>query len=961
MRTGGYLFAPARRRTRPRPGLPIKPTVPNDPSPTDPPAAPDDSLVSLAYWPGVDVWYRFRMAAEPGAPKKPALTLHLAFDPGQVVRDEEGGVQAALDRHALIAAQLAGPGIALVLDTTVLPGEVASTDALLPALAAFAEAAVAELRTAAAGGTPDAVVRDLSSAIDPAAVAVRGDDLFAIGVRLTLSREAGQAPTSTTLDVPAAPHARESAASTALREGAAEGAGGRAELAAWARDFEEAFAGFDGADGRLRVLSRTDSPADTAPSFWALRWSRAAGVGVELPGAEAAYFTFAPLSTGLMSGSVQVTEYDSATLTPARESTVAFSSVELDAWGQVFLVALDDLLSPKIAAAIARLDYTAYAELAEGKARLARALSRRLVPVYADDLAGGDVEAARETFERALLESLASAYSTSAVVQVPASIQVAGEGKEGAFSIFGRVAARGEMEPEYSGSAATLPLRASTESAPARLTFVVSAAEPRRAPAVPVAAAYEVRGLVHRFPHDPEAGSQRLEFVLTEGAEAIVLALQPLHVPVPLRGFPAPPILLGQTATGASEPASLDEDPIRGALVWDYTAEVATQGYGAQDDLWVEVAFNLPAGPLPAGTTLRESAVPGELFQALAKFQAAWPTLAPLLPRILAAAVPDVAEPPANGPTAQAVVAAVTALVASVTERWAGLVGTADALPSFTADAPTSPETDEFVIRFGRVATGQLDVFARPGSGSAFDAASVDQWPSINDQRPTAAPVALPHAEGPDRTGGWYRCGYPCGSIDALTLRWSALPLIARQTARGTFRTVRNASLSAGAPLRTRDELVYRTAPVAFTTPVLPLIEVDRVAPLPSAATLAEAFAQVLQPVSLVGTAAAKERVLEVGVSYGYPLTTDDATLMVFDPVLQANRIDLDSGGDSISTQAGALAREVSTWYASTMPPTSGAILCLRVVLFAVVDGTRLPLVRFERVEITVPPGWWTG
>jgi hypothetical protein len=892
----------------------------------------------------VDVTYRFRMAVEPGEPKKPALTLHLAFDPDQVVRDEEGGVQAALDRHALIAAQLAGPGIALVLDTTVLPGEVASTDALRPALVGFVEAAVAELRAAAAGGTPDRVVRDLSFAMNPAAVAGRGDDLFAIGVRLTLSREPAQAPTSTTLDVPA------------------DGAGGGAELAGWARGFEEAFAGFDGADGRLRVLSRTDSPADTAPSLWALRWSRAAGVWVELPCAEAAYFTFAPLSTGLMSGSAQVTEYDSATLTPARESTVTFSSVDLDAWGRAFLVALDDLLSPEMAAAIARLDYKAYAELTRGKARLARVLSHRLVPVYADGPAGGDVEAARDAFEQALLDSLSSAYSTSAVVQVPASIQVAGEGKEGASSFFGPVAARGAMEPEYSGSAAPLPLRATTDGAPLHLTFVVSAAEPRRASTVPVAAAYEVRGLVHRFPHGPDAGSQRLELVLTEGAEAIALALQPLHVPVPLRGFPAAPIPIGQTAAGASEPSPPDADPIRGALEWDYTAEVATRGYGAQDDLWVEVAYNLPAGPPPAGATLRESAVPaGELFQALAGFQAAWPTLAPLLPRIPAAAVPDEREPLAGGPTAQAVVAAVTALVASVTDRWAGLVGTAGGVPSSTADALPAAETDELVIRFGRVATGRLDVFARPGSGSAFDPGRAEQWPSINGQMPSTAPVALPVEEGPDRAGGWYGCGYACGAMDALTLRWSALALITRQTARGTFRTVRNASLSAGAPLRTRDELVYRTAPEAFATPVLPLIEVDRVGPLPSAATLAEALAQVLQPVSLVGTAAVKERVLDVGVGYGYPLTTDGATAMVIDPVLQADGIQLDSGGGSISTLADALAREVSTWYASTGPPTSGAILCLRVVLFAVVDGTRLPLVRFERVEITALPGWWTG
>jgi hypothetical protein len=197
--------------------------------------------------------------------------------------------------------------------------------------------------------------------------------------------------------------------------------------------------------------------------------------------------------------------------------------------------------------------------------------------------------------------------------------------------------------------------------------------------------------------------------------------------------------------------------------------------------------------------------------------------------------------------------------------------------------------------------------------------------------------------------------------VDALTLRWSALDLLERQTARSTFRGVRNASLSAGAPLRTNDALVYRTAPVSFATPALPLIEVGQVGSLPSRATLAEVLAQVLQPVSRVGTAAVKERVLQVGVSYEYPLATDDAELIVTDPVLQAGNIPLDSGADSIAAVTAALARELTTWHGFSGRADTGAILCLRVLLFAVADGTRLPLVHFERVEIAVPPGWWTG
>lgn len=853
--------------------------------------------------------YRFGMAEiSPGEPAEPALTIRLAFAPGVAAPDADG-LRAALAQYEVIAGQLAESGIELSLGTTVLAAEaaqVAGTDALRPALADFVAAVLAELR--ADDGAPGPVVRDLAFAVNAPAVATRTDDLFAVGVRLTLSRGAAEL---VSLDVLAA----------------------RADAAGWARDFEQAFAGFDGADGRLRVLSQADG------SLWALRCSRAAGVWVDFPPDEPAYFTFAPLSTALVSGQAPVVEYDPATLKPQRERTVSFASVELDAWGESFLAALDDMLAPEMSAAIARLDEAAFAELTRCRATMARVLCQRLVPVYTDESAG-DLDAAREAFERSLLGSLSSAYTVSAVVQLPASVQMAGEGERPSRCV-GRVAAPGEIEAGYAAGAATVRLLARPW-----LTFLVSASEPWRASILPLEGSLEVR--------EVDAGSRGLALVLTEET-----ALQPLHVPVPLRGFPT--VMTGrQMASGASAPASEAEDSVRGALEWDYTVEVATPGNGAQDELWAEVAYNLPADSArPAAPSHEPEPSPTGLFAALAAFETAWPELLPLLPRIPAAAAG--AEKPAHdGPSAHAVIAAATALVGFVTERWASQADT-PGLGEVPPPAAPAPASDEFVIGFQRAGSGQLAVYARAGSGSGFDPARAEQWPSIGGELPGAEPVALAAGQGPDAAGGWYGCGYTYLPAPLLTLRWSSLDLVSRQTARSTFRVVRNARLAAGAPRRTNDALVYRTAPVGFATPLLPLIEVERVGPLPACSTLSEALAQVLQPVSEVGTAVVGERVMELGISYDYPLATEAAEVMVSDVILRAHRTPIGPAEEPIAALAAALARQVTNWHEITGRPTAGATLCLRVLLFVDGGGAHRPLVQLGRVEIAVPPGWWAG
>ncbi len=783
----------------------------------------DLPLVPPAVWPGVDLSYRFHVVD--GAP---TLTLHLAFEPHGLAGDED-----ALARHAALVAQLADPEIALRLDATVLPG--ATSGALRPVLAAFAEAAATEL----GGEAPSRREADVALAVDPRGVAALPDDVFEVRVRLTVG--------SATFEL--------------------------SRVAEWAAGFEAAFAGFDGAEGRLRALTGVDGDP------WALRWSRTHGVWAEFPSAEAACFTFAPLSRELVSGSVNVVVYDPDTLAPAGERTISFSSLDLDVAGESFLTTLDTLLSPGMAAAIEHLDPGAHAELVGMGARMAKALSRGLVPVTPDAPAG-DADAARGEFEQALQDSLARAYTTSAVVQLPASVRVAGQGS---VALFGTITSR----PQYTASAATLPPRA------AYLTFQVYATWPRDGATVPLAGAYEVSHVRH-----PTDAGQWLE--LAGGVES--LALPRLDVPVPLRHHPAPPVLMRQTGSAAIEPRGTD--PVHRALEWDYVTELAVPDAGARDELRVGVTFGPTAGPEPA----RAPHAPAELAGALGGFRAAWSTLAPLLPRI--------AEDDRSGEGASPheVLAAIMAQVRAVVDRWTSPAASAAMPPSGRSTAGSR----EVVIRF---TASRLDVFAR--SSPAFDASRVDEWPSINEQKPVAPP---------DEGDGGYRCSYPYTAAPTLTLRWRSLDLLSQPVARGSFRVVRNAGL--------RDELVYRTAPVTFADPALPRIEVDHVGPIPSGASLEDTLAQVLRPVSKAGRG---EQALDVAVSYEYPLDPANPALTATDPVLRAHRFRLDS--------LAALAQYVTTWHASSGHPATGATLWLQVDLERVL--------RLERVEIPVPPGWW--
>lgn len=139
---------------------------------------------------------------------------------------------------------------------------------------------------------------------------------------------------------------------------------------------------------------------------------------VAAPAASLSGFAPAPVSTGLMSGSVAVRSYsesragDDSDILP--DALLEFTGIDMTAWATAFLGSVDKLFAPDMAAAIAKLDPDRAASLARYKRRLAKVIAQTLIPVLVVPGEVPAVEPARTLFHQSLLESLGSAYAANA-------------------------------------------------------------------------------------------------------------------------------------------------------------------------------------------------------------------------------------------------------------------------------------------------------------------------------------------------------------------------------------------------------------------------------------------------------------------------------------------------------------------------------------------------------------------
>ncbi len=741
------------------------------------------------------------------------------------------------------------------------------------------------------------------------------------------------------------------------------------------------FASWDGGSGLARLAARHDredlAANASTPPLWVVRMSAtdaAAGIDIEFDGAEAAYYSLAPLALELVSEMAWVSEYDDE-LEPIGRREQTFSGIDLDLWGEAFLAAVDEVLSPAIGTAIASVDATAYEELMEAKAELAAALARGVQPVFVispEDERG--IGEAREAFEQSLRARLASAFTVSTIVQVPAKV-TAHDADGPAARLFGAVSpvAPKELpdgssaEEEGAGGKVALSspkLALADGSSEPFLTFMASATDPGEAAVLELDLTWSARfvehlidGEQHEYGYEP---SEWLRFVREREHDPLDFHLGELEVPVPSRRFPAIPVLGGQAAT--QDPPPAEGEDLGEFLRWSYASRFELPELEAQDVLRLEVTYNRPLRKAPPLTDL-EAEEP-TLFGSLAAFTAVWPQL-----RAHLQALPDAPEKPVARRAVEIFVAAAQQVARAMTRNYE--------VAALRMGAP-GERTDHYAIDFGRKAKGEVEVFAqapRGGEGDCEEEAIV--WPKLAGKGPTTTPEPVAK-EAPDEGGCWYRAFYeftapPPGETADLPLVWPHLDILTLQTGTAACRRTRNSDLSEGVGKRTNPAFVYKTATVAYDNPVVPAIVAGGIHP-PSKATLAETLETVLAPLATAGTGVSNRRLLKLWCNYGFALVgTGAAAVRSSDALLLADQITLlaekegaqEEAGDEEGVTLAELCAEVdvncAAWSRYYLRSRKEASLSMSLVLFADVEDAKLPIIQVQSLEIEVLPGWWGG
>jgi hypothetical protein len=340
----------------------------------------------------------------------------------------------------------------------------------------------------------------------------------------------------------------------------------------FATAFEQAWQGFDGADGRLEMAVE-DTPEREA--FWCVRAGAAHGIAIAgAESAKVAYYAVPPLSTSPLSGTIGNLDGDGA--------VGQFQSVDLDHWWGLFGAELGRL-------ADAAVSVEAQGRFEQVRRALAEAMAYRLLPVTRGETGDGIEEV------RAVSEEAATADLRSRPVIVSSAVEVSRGARlfgEPASVLRGRI-----LTPAGAASAAGVsPAAVRLKAGSRQLAY---AAPPRQA-------------LSLRFEGDriERTGAPPLRLLLHAATEtnAFGLDLGPQSAPVPLIEVPGAPALSVSASMASPDSATLGD-----ALGWTVEIESAALP-AAQDRLELALDFEGRAAAVSASL-----AADGELFAALGR------------------------------------------------------------------------------------------------------------------------------------------------------------------------------------------------------------------------------------------------------------------------------------------------------------------------------------------------------
>lgn len=642
-----------------------------------------------------------------------------------------------------------------------------------------------------------------------------------------------------------------------------------------------------------------------------------------------------------------------------------FQGIDVEPWATRFLSDMDRILGADNVAALYRTADTRQTldDLVAVKRSLAGSIPEGLAPVLLindPDVDSGQAAAAT-TLEQQLGVSLSRAWSASTLVQLNRTVTSPWQAPDNLLlpaDLYGGIqVTSGGEERSWSMSAAKCWL---TDFSPF-LTLLLTESDPSTHRAVTADMAFGIsdmeRNITTAGLPDGYAASQWLSFIPPLGGTnlpaALVTDLGEVSVPIPLRNFPALPVIVEQRASATA----LDSD-VRGLLrsrrlqanvradspvslatlpLWDHHFSYSHE-HAEQDDVSLTLRYNLR----PSQQLLREAS-DEDLFVQLARYVAVADPLWELLS--------DLPESGPLTPVQSNAANTLRDLASAIAGHW-GL--RSSSAPNTLLAAP---QTDQFTFQARVSDRDGPEAGSREVDSLSLTAASVGigpdgNWPQVSALTAAGLPVALLREDvAPGES--LYRVpedAHVPASWPRFSLVFVGLNVARWQNATGSILVQRNQKLLGADGPATNPAFVFQTDRVEAASIATPFNAWDeRVAlsttPTSVAAALQDAFD------TLFGTAARDGGLsVTLGVAYAYELATDPLDpshgLVGETPVyLYPNQI-LDSA------TAGNLQSAVDTWRGQAHPQREGGEWVFSLTLYSSLEEDRRPLLAIANMYL---------
>ncbi len=750
-------------------------------------------------------------------------------------------------------------------------------------------------------------------------------------------------------------------------------------LAEFARAFNAAFHDLRLATGKV---------AGTDADLWVVSFT-ADGIasvnvapGVVLPSGERwpRFFALRPLYNDLVTRprvSIRALEQDgklSETVTPTD-----YQAVDVEVWARRFLADVDLFLTAPYATGVYSISSArgSLDRVLDAKQRLSKAIANGIaaVLVLEDPDAQPGRQKAIDALQQQLAVTLSRAYDTAAIVQYNAEVTSAWT--EGAQLKSARLMGTAEPlppaaeggEPDPTDLPFTLTgAKTNLDKARSFVNFLMRVPDPAHHGSVVVNLDYDFLDLEFNISSvEGVSGYQAsdwLSFVPPlagrDKPAGVQTTLGRATVPIPLRAYPALPVLLGQNARASYDsqttlPRSASSaPPLAQTPLWTYGLTYSHE-HAEQDEVFVTAKFNIPPKDLLAAREETE-----DVATALAKYIAVADDLWALLAGL--------ANPSSGGDLQVLTNAAATfgTLVSGVASAWEGRwPPQADTeTSSFEVsgspqedragkplNAPPPPQSYDFRVRltYRRGEDGKVYFDSLHLASSQDKPGPMGLWPDAFCRAPDGKQTQLNPGQPEQRTLIYKFPDdepIPAEQWPEITLEWGDLNVAALENASASLAVRRNQKLLGDGGPDTAADFLYQTPTIDAVDTVTPLNSwpqrIDITGPgIGVADALRVAFN------SLFG--ATPGLPITIGILFGYELVPpsegDDEGLVTYLPVsLYPDQV---LGPDTPIAIETALTR----WRRKNLRDSQGGEWAFSVTLYSQLDpGARRPLLVLDRL-----------